>query len=103
MGRVQVREPGLGYLYVRICKPCVGSTKLVFMETATQTDHPYLVQLRDENNLPIGALYFRDLANAQGYAHQMLGFEKHAGLVCLAEILTKQTDGTFTVTEEMEF
>jgi hypothetical protein len=73
------------------------------METQQQTDHPYLVQLRDENGSPIGALYFRNLANAQGYAYQMLGFEKHAGLVCSAEILTKQTDGTFTVTEEMEY
>jgi len=75
----------------------------VFMETTTQTDHPYLVQLRDENGDPIGALYFRNLGNAQTYAHQMLGFEKNSGLVCLAEIMTKQTDGSYAVTEEMEY
>jgi hypothetical protein len=73
------------------------------MTTATQTDHPYLVQLRDEDGSPIGALYFRNLANAQGYAFTMLGFEKQAGLVCSAEILTRQADGTFTITEEMEY
>ena len=73
------------------------------MTTATQTDHPYLVQLRDEDGSPIGALYFRNLANAQGYAYQMLGFEKQTGLVCSAEILTRQADGTFTITEEMEY
>jgi hypothetical protein len=72
------------------------------METATQT-HPYLVQLRDEDGAPIGALYFRNLANAQGYAFTMLGHEKSTGLVCSAEIMTKQSDGTYTVTEEMEY
>lgn len=73
------------------------------METQQKTDNPYLVQLRNKDGLSIGALYFRNLANAQDYAYKMLGFEKYTGIVCSAEISTKQADGTFTVTEEMEY
>jgi hypothetical protein len=72
------------------------------METAQKT-HPYLVQLLDENSDPIGALYFRDLANAQGYAFTMLGHETNSGLVCSADILTKQADGTYAQTETFEY
>jgi hypothetical protein len=72
------------------------------METQQQTK-PYIVQLRDEDGHPIGALMFSNLANAQGYAFTMLGAEKMSGLVCSAEILTKQADGNYIVTEEMEY
>lgn len=72
------------------------------METQQQTK-PYIVQLRNEWGLPIGALMFRTLGNAQNYAYEMLGVEKENGLVCSAEILTKQADGEYVITEEMEY
>lgn len=70
------------------------------METKTKQ---FRVVLKDENESEIRTLEYNDLGNAQGYAFTMLGFETYDGLVCSVDILTLQADGTFALSEQLEY